>query len=173
MADEDDSYQQIESMKKESFECKKNKNGECYSCSDALTGKCINYTKNHPSFLELDKYDKMNYAVYMINYDVEKNKSFAEGAITAKGGYNQFATIEMILKPQRLLNFLLFIAFVFIVLMVVQLFLLILFNASPVKKSVCTWMIICLLGIMCLTYLLSYVADRVVTSLENINYNIK
>ena len=173
MADEDESYEQQESMKKESFQCKKNKNGECYSCSDALTGKCINYTKDHPSFRELDAYDKMNYAVFMINYNVEAKKEFAEGAQTAKGGYNQFASVQMVLKPQKLLNFLTFIAFILVVLMVVQWILLYIVNATPVKKSVMMWMIVCLLGIIALTYILTYVMDRAVTRIENINYNIK
>lgn len=153
------------------------------TCATSTRGRCINYTKDDPSYDEMDPYDKMNYAVYLLDYNVQDKKEFAEGYEGTKQGFMGNASINMFLHPQKLISMLTFIDFMIIVIMILILIfmyiadmILSMFGVkviSPIKKSVFMWMILCLVLLYLLIFIVEYVYNKVQNRIEIINYNIK
>lgn len=153
------------------------------TCSTSKRGRCINYTKDNPSYEELDMYDKMNFAVYMMDYNVQDKKEFAEGLSSTKQGFQGTASFMMIARPQTLISLLTFIDFMLIVIMILILIAMYIIDLvlsmfgvkviSPIKKSVMLWMIFALVLIYLLIFIIEYVYNKVQNRIEIINYNIK
>lgn len=164
----------------------------------SIKGGIINYTLEHPEYQDMDDHDRMNYAAFMLQYDVEKNKEFVEGAKSSmcemaqtatgvEGAVQRFflcnASWEMVKRPQRLVNFLTFISFMLIVIMFVMWLAMIIIGAvgdalgkvwiAPVKPPTLFIMILTVCGIMALVHLVQFFYDRVVNSVENVGLNIK
>lgn len=166
-----------ETIKRKDLECRKNSRNECVSCSESLRGRCINYTSSHPSYLELNMYDKMDYAFYMMNYNVEDKKEFAEG-IEDLSDVRGNISFELVRRPQKLVNIMSFLGFVLLVVMVIMfvlMYVVVIFGiqVSPAKKDVMMWMIIFLFGLMTLTYILDYVYNKAIDRIEIVGDNIK
>jgi len=160
--------------------CKQKGTGECKDgdakcttkrCKEGM-GRCVLYSKESYAYDELDMNDKIDFAVFMVNYDINKRKEFAEGAEDARG-YRHTASFEMLLKPQKIINLLICISFALFVVFVILCLILYILRVSSVKKSVALWMIITTIGIFCLIFLLEHLYFKVVDNLENIAYNIK
>ena len=153
------------------------------TCATSKRGRCINYTGNDPSYLEMNPYDKMNYSVFLLDYNVQDKKEFAEGYEGTKQGFMGNASINMFLHPQKLISMLTFIDFMIIVIMILILIfmyiadmILSMFGVkviSPIKKSVFMWMILCLVLLYLLIFIVEYVYNKVQNRIEIINYNIK
>lgn len=162
------------------------------TCSTSTRGRCINYSKDHPSYMELDPYEKMNYAVYMIDYNVNEKQEFAQGLSSTKSlttGSNTAdkfilnESVMMFLKPQGIISTMTFICFILILLMIVILIIMYIADVilsmfgvnviSPIKKSVMMWMSFALILIYLLIFIIDYVYNKVQSRLEIINYNIK
>lgn len=164
----------------------------------SIKGGLINYTLEHPEYIALDDHDKMNYAQFMLNYDVEKNKEFVEGAKSAmcekaqgatgiEGHIQRFfacnASWEMIKRPQRLVNFLTFISFFLIVFMFCMWIAFLLIGAignafgkiwiAPVKAPTLFIMIVTVCGVMALMHIFQHFYDRAVDRVEIVGLNIK
>lgn len=140
-------------------------------CKKGMIG-CIAYSKDAYAYDELDMNDKMDFAAFMVNYDINKRKEFAEGAEDAKG-YRHTASFDLLRKPQKIINLLMFIGFALFVVLVVLGIILFAFRAAPVKRALSGWTILCTVGIFCLIFLVEHLYFKVVDNLENIAYNIK
>jgi hypothetical protein len=148
------------------------------SCADRMSGFCVNYTKENPSYQDLQPNEKMDYAVFMMRYNVEKNKEFAGGLEEVRGKSWEKMTLEFISNPQRLVNFMTFAAFgMVLVLVVIWLILhflsMLTVDIKPTKKSTTIWLAITLGGLILLTFIIDFVYGRVLEALENLSSNIK
>ena len=163
----------------------------CITCDYGKRGRCINYSRGNLRFQEMNEFDKVNYGVYMMNYNVEQNAEFAGGLSdvrTAGKDWQSLVGFHLFRKPQRLINFATFCAFAMIIIMIILLLVLVILGVvfsiirmllgveieiPKVKKVVLFWMIIALVLIALTTYLVQWVYDRTIRSLENIMYIIK
>jgi hypothetical protein len=154
------------------------------TCATSTRGRCVNYTADDPSYEEMDPYDKMNYAVFLLDYNVQEKKEFAEGYEgTKKGFLGEYTSIDWLLHPQKLISLLTFIDFAIIVIMIIILIVMYIADIilsmfgvkviSPIKKSVFMWMILCLVLLYLLIFIVDFVYNKVQNRLEIINYNIK
>lgn len=162
------------------------------TCSTSTRGRCVNFSKDHPSYLELDPYEKMDYAVYMIDYNVNEKEEFAKGLSSTKSLTTGSKTADkfvlnesvmMFVRPQGMIATMTFICFILIVLMVLILIVMYIADVilsmfgvsviSPIKKSVMMWMSFALILIYLLIFIIDYVYNKVQSRLEIINYNIK
>lgn len=152
------------------------------TCATSTRGRCINYTADDPSYEEMDPYDKMNYSVFLLDYNVQEKKEFAEGYEVTKLGF-MGASLNMFLNPHKLISMLTFVDFTIIVIMIIILIVMYIADIilsmfgvkviSPIKKSVFMWMILCLVLLYLLIFIVEYVYNKVQNRLEIINYNIK
>lgn len=147
------------------------------TCSQRLTGHCVNYVRDSPLYQDLDMADRVNFAIFMQKYNVEKNKEFAGGLEEVKGKSWEQMSFEFIRNPQRLINFMTFVSF-FVVVLLFVIWLIMVFLSSfteinPAKKSTTLWMVISLIGLILLTYILDFVYNRTLDNLENLSYTIK
>lgn len=160
--------------------------GKCLDCATARRGRCINYTRSHPMYVDMTPYDKVDYAVFMMNYNVEHNAEFAGGfADVKKAGrdWQSLVGFHLLRRPQKLINLATFCAFLLIFIMIVLLIVMILYNLllgslldakiNKMKIKVLFWMIICLLLVVGATYLIDFVYTRAIDRLENVMYIIK
>lgn len=150
----------------------------------------INYTKDNIVYKIMDNYDKMNYAVYMMDYDVEKYKEVGEGAAEVslrqsfKGKHSIMQKIMTWLfgaNPKsslaRIVNVFTYVSLLLIIFvfgMWIAFYILGVFiTIQPVKKTVLlvTW--IFLVGLVGLTYILEYVSNKTYENLEILHYYIK
>lgn len=147
------------------------------SCAQRSTGHCVNYSRDNPMYQDLQPADKVNFSVFMMKYNVEKNKEFAGGLEEVRGKSWEQMSFEFIRNPTRLINFMTFVAFFMVialfVLWLVMVFLSSFMDISQDKKSATFWMMVSLIGLILLTYILDYVYGRTLDKLENLSYIIK
>lgn len=157
-------------------------------CGDVGTTSCIKYTIEDDSVKELQPPDKMNYAVFLMEYDVEANKDFAEGATLIKngraGGYDFFASVNLIFNPTQIISLTTAILLGLVIVMFITYIILGFINAigrkikkadviSSVKLSTLFMCTIVILLIYCVIIILDKVYNKTLDSLENIEDNIK
>lgn len=157
-------------------------------CGDVGTTSCIKYTIEDDSIKELQPPDKMNYAVFLMEYDVEANKDFAEGATLIKngraGGYDFFASVNLIFNPTQIISLTTAILLGLVIVMFITYFVLGVINffgkkikkadvISSVKLSTLFMCTVVILLIYCVIIILDKVYNKTLDSLENIEDNIK
>jgi hypothetical protein len=147
-------------------------------------GGFINYTKSHIDYVDLDDYDKMDYAAYMLKYNVEHQKEIGYGAadfaqfnikdLTTGEGFAKLFKLESPKKTiMRYMSLITFLAFCTVILMLLALLVAFIFQASTLKKSTIFWMIIFLVGMLGITYIMDFVLNNAQDKIENIQYYLK
>lgn len=159
---------------------------KCLDCATARRGRCINYTRTNPLYVDMNNHDKVDYAVFMMNYNVEHNAEFAGGfADVRQAGENWQSLVgfHLLRRPQKLINLATFCAFLLVIIMIALLIVMFVWNVTlgalidskinNEKLKVLFWMIVCLLLIVASSYIIDLVQTRVVDRLENVMYIIK
>lgn len=141
-------------------------------------GGGINYSRSNIMFKELDEYEKMNYALFMMKYNVQDKKEVGEGAA-------EFKAIEKptdIIKIDksvfiRIVNMMTFLSFLMVIIIFVFWICFyiagIFVNINSVKKTMLLYtgiFLICLLG---LTYILDYMYNKTFDRIEIIHSYIR
>jgi len=164
---------------------------KCITCDYGKQGRCINYSRNNVLYQQMNDYDRANYGVYMMNFNVERNAEFAGGLSdvrTAGKDWQSLVGFHLIRRPQKLINFATFAAFAMIIILFVILIIMLILTLffklirlitsveieiPRVKRVVLFWMIIALVLVGLSLLLIQWVYDRTITRLENIIYIIK
>ena len=147
-------------------------------------GGFINYTKNHIDYVDLDDYDKMNYAAFMLKYNVEHQKEIGYGAadfaqfnlkdLTTGEGFAKLFKLESPKKTiMRYMSLITYLAFCSVILMIIALIVAYIFQAGSAKKSTIFWMIIFLAGMVGITYVMDFVLNNAQEKIEVIQYYLK
>lgn len=177
-------------LEKENAEvAKKNLENQYQKWERLSKGTSINYTRNNPVYVDYKLKDKIDYGFYVTRYNVEKNKSFAQGTDEVKGlwkdgNFNWLAGFDLIRSPERLREILTFLSFGSIVLLAFVLLIVLIINyiwkslfqqviLEPMKRNVWIAVIIVLCLIMLLTMLIGHIYSKVVDNIEILQYSIK
>ncbi len=138
------------------------------------SSKTIKYNLDNPLYTELDVKDKVNFAFYMMKYDVDEKKEVAEGAKEFKG-IKDYKDIFKLDKPQkviaRLTNLIVFLAVLLIVIVLVFWIILWIKGNDPIKQKIVLNVLLFLIGLLGLMFLIDWVQKRAVDKkeiLENI-----
>lgn len=138
------------------------------------TSKTIKYNLDNPLYTELETKDKVNFAFYMMKYDVNDKKEIAEGAKEFKEIKN-YSDIFKLDKPQnvitRISNLIIFLAILLIIIVFVFWLVLVIIGSNPIKKQLIFYVFLFLVGLLCLIFLIDWVYKQVVDKkdiLENV-----
>lgn len=175
-----------------SHDCVRKDGGDkCITCDYGKRGRCINYSVGNNLFQGMNVYEKADYGIFMMNYNVERNAEFAGGfsdVRTAGKDWQSIVGFHLLRKPQRFINLATFVAFSMVIILIVLLIILVILGVlfkiirlllgveieiPKVKKAVLFWMIIALIFIALTTFMIQWVYDRTIDRLENIMYIIK
>lgn len=136
--------------------------------------KSIKYNLDNPLYTELETKDKVNFAFYMMKYDVNDKKEIAEGAKEFRGIRN-YKDIFKLDKPQnvvtRLTNLIVFLAMLLILIVFVFWIVLWIKGSNPIKQQLLFNVFLFLLGLLGLMFLIDWVQKRAIDKkdvLENI-----
>lgn len=135
----------------------------------------VRYTINNPDFTDLEIEDQVDFYVYMIPYDVMKNREYA-GKLNDLANLKNNASFEMIKDQPLLIRMLTFISFG----MIVIVFILWLICAAAglksdkwkVKRTLFFDLFLTLVLIYCVVFVITHLQEKAQTKLEDINDNI-
>lgn len=138
------------------------------------TSRTIKYNLDNPLYTELDVKDKVNFAFYMMKYDVDEKKEVAEGAKEFKEIKN-YKDIFKLDKPQRVItrltNLIVFLAVLLIVIVFIFWVFLWIKGDNPIKQKLIFNVFLFLVGLLGLMFLIDWVQKRAIDKkdiLENI-----
>jgi preprotein translocase subunit SecG len=143
-------------------------------------GGSINYTRDSIVFKEMDDYDKVNYAVFMMRYNVEDKKEVGEGAAEISS-VKKAEDLIKISNPKntlmRIANMLTFVGVVLIIIIFILWISLyiagIFMTINSIKKTTVFYSGVFLIGLVGITYILDYVYNKAFDRIEILHYYIK
>lgn len=147
-------------------------------------GGFIYHTRNHIDFVDMNDYDKMNYALFMMKYDVNHQKELGIGAAefssmklsdlnTVQGWAKLFKLDTPKNTITRYISLMTYISAFLVVVAIVMLILAYIVRAGPAKKTTLMLLVVFLVGLVIVTYLVDYVLTDAERKIENIQYYIK
>lgn len=139
------------------------------------TGGYVQYSKDYVDYDMMEEPEKMNYAYYMMRYNVHDRKEIAEGALEVKS-IKRPEDLFKIQSPKaaiyRFSNVLAYLGFMLFIIVFLAWIIAIIKGANPVKKDALRMGFLLLLGILALSYILEWVQHRTETKLDAISSSL-
>lgn len=140
-----------------------------------LLGGYVQYSKTNMDYSQLNEQDKMNFAYYIMKYNVHDKKELSESIYEVKS-VKRPEDIFKIQSPSvalhRFASIATFLGFLLLIVIFIMWLVAIIFRVNPIKRSILFQAILTLGALVGLSYLFGWVEGRTVDKLDAIQSSL-
>jgi fatty acid desaturase len=127
-----------------------------------------------PEYRDLDKYQKMEYELFMLNYDINYRRELSEGLQGLQNPVKVLTSATNLMAlMQRTSALLIYIVGVLVLITLVMWIIAFFFRFDEIKRSVLLNMFLTCLGLVCVLFIVNFMYDRTWDQIEVITLKIK